>query len=286
MICLLFNRKGLKNTMSAYVIAGFFLLLTLVAGYLFLSHSIEKRRIQRQRLITALRARRNSFRDLATGFPTGFLSNDLTALLYRALIDCCEQLARLEPKDHSHEEQLALYTNLLSALKESTQQVRVRLDNPKQLKEAHSLLQELYKFVKQQFALKQINQVQTDAYTDQINRMLLQMTVDGHVFNARQAQQVGKVKLAIHFYQLGRKVLAAENAGHTFDKQIAQLDAVIAKLQEKVEIPTEQNGDTSNSDSDAIASKPKTSTIDTSISKEWKQFDEENEKWKKKQIYD
>ena len=286
MICLLFNRKGLKNIMSAYVIAGFFLLLTLVAGYLFLSHSIEKRRIQRQRLITALRARRNSFRDLATGFPTGFLSNDLTALLYRALIDCCEQLARLEPKDHSHEEQLALYTNLLSALKESTQQVRVRLDNPKQIKEAHSLLQELYKFVKQQFALKQINQVQTDAYTDQINRMLLQMTVDGHVFNARQAQQVGKVKLAIHFYQLGRKVLATENAGHTFDKQIAQLDAVIAKLQEKVETLAEQSGDTSNTDPDTIASKPKTSTIDTSISKEWKQFDEENEKWKKKQIYD
>ena len=272
--------------MSAYVIAGFFLLLTLVAGYLFLSHSIEKRRIQRQRLITALRARRNSFRDLATGFPTGFLSNDLTALLYRALIDCCEQLARLEPKDHNHEEQLALYTNLLSALKESTQQARVRLDNPKQIKEAHSLLQELYKFVKQQFALKQINQVQTDAYTDQINRMLLQMTVDGHVFNARQAQQVGKVKLAIHFYQLGRKVLATENAGHTFDKQIAQLDAVIAKLQEKVETPAEQSGDTSNTDPDTIASKPKTSTIDTSISKEWKQFDEENEKWKKKQIYD
>lgn len=285
MICPLFNRKGLKITMSAYVIAGIFLLLTLVAGYLFLSHSIEKRRIQRQRLITALRARRNSFRDLATGFPTGFLSNDLTALLYRALIDCCEQLARLEPNDHSHAEQLTLYANLLSSLKENTQQVRVRLDNPKQIKEAHSLLQEFYKFVKQQFTLKQINQVQAEAYTDQINRMLLQMAVDGHIFNARQAQQVGKVKLAIHFYQLGRKVLVAENASHTFDKQIAQLDAVIAKLQEKAKALTEQNGEASSPGPEA-AGPPKANTIDTGISKEWKQFDEENAKWKKKQIYD
>lgn len=267
--------------MSAYLIPAIFLVLIVIAGYLFLSHSIEKRRIQRQRLITALRARRNSFRDLATGFPTGFLSNDLTALLYRALIDSCEQLTRLESSDHTHAEQLALYTNLLSSLKENTQQTRVRLDNPQQIKEAHALLQELYKFVMQQSALKQINQVQTDAYTDQINRMLLQMTVDGHVFNARQAQQVGKVKLAIHFYQLGRKALAAENASHTFDKQIAQLDSVVAKLQEKL--------DSTNAEKAAAAPEEAAATAKTSTkeaNKEWKQFDEENAKWKKKQIYD
>lgn len=266
--------------MSAYLIPAIFLVLIVVAGYLFLSHSIEKRRIQRQRMITALRARRNSFRDLATGFPAGFLSNDLTGLLYRALIDCCEQLTRLEPSDKTHAEQLTLYTNLLSSLKENTQQARVRLDNPQQIKEAHGLLQELYKFVMQQSALKQINQVQTDAYTDQINRMLLQMSVDGHVFNARQAQQAGKIKLAIHFYQLGRKALAAENASHTFDKQIAQLDSVMVKLQEKLDsagaektaTPTEGQAATKSAAPDA--------------SKEWKQFDEENAKWKKKQIYD
>lgn len=267
--------------MSAYLIPAIFLVLIVIAGYLFLSHSIEKRRIQRQRLITALRARRNSFRDLATGFPTGFLSNDLTALLYRALIDSCEQLTRLEASDHTHAEQLALYTNLLSSLKENTQQTRVRLDNPQQIKEAHALLQELYKFVMQQSALKQINQVQTDAYTDQINRMLLQMTVDGHVFNARQAQQVGKVKLAIHFYQLGRKALAAENASHTFDKQIAQLDSVVAKLQEKLDSANAEKAVAAPEEGAATA---KTST--TEANKEWKQFDEENAKWKKKQIYD
>lgn len=264
--------------MSAYLIPAIFLVLILVAGYLFLSHSIEKRRIQRQRLIIALRARRNSFRDLASGFPTGFLSNDLTALLYRALVDCCEQLSRLEPKDHTHTEQLTLYTNLLSSMKESTQQSRVRLDNPQQIKEAHGLLQELYKFVMQQAALKQINQVQTDAYTDQINRMLLQMSVDGHIFNARQAQQVGKIKLAIHFYNLGRKALTGENASHIYDKQIAQLDAVINKLQEKETATNEQPKE--------AAKKADPQTMDKDSSKEWKQFDEENAKWKKKQVYD
>ncbi|HTF95503.1 MAG TPA: hypothetical protein VL995_05165 [Cellvibrio sp.] len=265
--------------MSAYLIPTIFLALILVAGYLFLTHSIEKRRIQRQRLITALRARRNSFRDLASGFPAGFLSNDLTTLLYRALIDCCEQLSRLEPKDHTHTEQLTLYTNHLSSMKENPQQNRVRLDNPQQIKEAHGLLQELYKFVMQQASLKQINQVQTDAYTDQINRLLLQMSVDGHIFNARQAQQVGKIKLAIHFYNLGRKALAGENGSHAYDKQIAQLDNVIAKLQEK---ENASSNEPSADETQPASAKPS----DADSSKEWKQFDEENAKWKKKQIYD
>jgi hypothetical protein len=266
--------------MSAYVIAIIFLALILLAGYLFLSHSIEKRRVQRQRLITALRARRNSFRDLATGFPAGFLSHDLIALLYRALIDCCEQLSRLEPKDPTHAEQLSLYTNLLATQKDNSQQARVRLDNPQQIKEALSLLHELHKFVMQQSALHQINQVQTEVYLDQINRLVLQMSVDGHVFNARQAQQVGKVRLAVHYYTLARKALAAENNGHGFDKQIAQLDSIIAKLQEKADVAPEGVETTA-----AAQAKP-AATADGSSSKEWKQFNEENEKWKKKQIYD
>ena len=266
--------------MSAYVIAIVFLLLILLAGYLFLSHSIEKRRNQRQRLITALRARRNSFRDLATGFPAGFLSHDLTSLLYRALVDCCEQLSRLEPKDPTHSEQLSLYSNLIATQKEGSQQPKVRLDNPKQIKEASHLLQELHKFVLQQSATKVINQVQTDAYTDQIKRLVLQMSVDGHIFNARQSQQVGKIKLAVHYYTLARKTLAAENNGHGFDKQITQLDTVIAKLQEKADALPE------GAEDKEVAAAQSKSTTEGGSSKEWKQFDDENAKWKKKQIYD
>lgn len=266
--------------MSAYIIAGVFLLLILLAGYLFISHSVEKKRLQRQRLITALRARRNAFRDLATGFPQGFLPSDLTGLLYRALIDCCEQLSRIEPNDPSHAEHLALYTSLLAAQKETSALPKVRLDNPQQIKEANFLLQELHKFVLQQSALNHINQVQTEAYTDQINRLVLQITVDGHVFSARQAQQIGKIRLAAHFYGLARKTLVSGNASHLFDKQIAQLDTVIAKLQEKAG-ETEETAAAGEP-----AATPSAQTTAQPSSKEWQKFEEENEKWKKKSIYD
>ena len=260
------------------------LALLLVAGYLFLSHTIQKRRIRRQRLLVALKARRNAFRDLATGFPKGFLPPDLNNLLYRSLVDTCEHLAQLEPKDPQHSEQLTFYATQLESQANSTNQPKVRLDNPEQIREARQLLQELHKFIAQQTALKLISNIQAEAYNDQVKRLVLQMGVDSHIINARQAQQVGKPRLAIHHYQLARKLLASENAGHGYDKQIAQLDTVISKLQEKANNSPET--DTPTTDSSSPAGDNKSAPADTNVSKEWQRFDEENEKWKKKKIYD
>ncbi len=192
--------------MYIYVIALVLLLVIAVAGYSFLNHSIEKRRVRHQRLVTALRARRSVFRDLATGFPGGFLSKDLMALLYRSLIDCCDQLSRLEPKDTTHQDQLAHYTTQLNELKDQAQTPRTRLENPQQIREAHQLLQELLKYVIQQGQQNLINSVQAQAYIDQIKRLVMQIAVDGHIINAKQSQAVGKIRLAIHHYGLAKKI--------------------------------------------------------------------------------
>lgn len=253
--------------------AIFLLVLLLIAGCLFLSHSIRQRRIRRQRLITALRARRNSFIDLASGFPKGFLPQELSIYLYRSLIDTCEQLSRIEPEDPQHSDQMAIYTSQLNAQQTGDFIQNVRLENPDQIREARKLLQELYRFIAQQASMNLVNPIQADAYADQIKRLVLQMTVDGHIFSARRAHQVGKVRLAIHYYGLARKLLAGENSGHLFDKQITQLDNAIQALEEraKTDITTQ------SSDMDQPASVE---------GKEWEQFTEQNEGWKKKQLYD
>ena len=261
--------------MSAYYLTGFFLLLLLVAGYMFLSHSLEKRRVRRQRLVTALRARRNSFKDLATGFPAGFLPKDLTSFLYRTLAETCEQLALLEPKDQQHQEQAAFYNSQLSAAQALDSNQRTRLDNPQLIKEARHLLQELHKFIGLQIKGGQVTQIQAGVYLDQINRLVLQMGVDSHIFNARQAQQAGKNRLAIHHYSLARKLLKGESSGQHFEKQIGQLDAVILKLEEKARAAGE-----------IAAAVPEAKDEQEGMNKEWESFNKESQEWKKKQIYD
>jgi hypothetical protein len=239
--------QGSERLMYIYGIALVLLLVIAFAGYSFLNHSIEKRRIRKQRIVTALRARRNVFRDLVTGFPLGFLSKDLMALLYRSIIDCCDQLTRIEPEDSSHQDQLAHYTTQLNELNNQEPSAKVRLENPQQIREARQLLQELLKFVIQQATQKLLNPVQAEAYADQIKRLMMQIAVDGHIFNAKQSQTVGKLRLAIHHYGLARKAMVSENSSHSFDKQIVQLDALIKKLEEKaasVTSDTEQKADT------------------------------------------
>jgi hypothetical protein len=261
--------------MYIYGTALVLLLVIAFAGYSFLNHSIEKRRIRKQRIVTALRARRNVFRDLATGFPLGFLSKDLMSLLYRSIIDCCDQLTRIEPEDSSHQDQLAHYTTQLNELNSQEQSAKVRLENPQQIREARQLLQELLKFVIQQSAQKLLNPVQAEAYADQIKRLMMQIAVDGHIFNAKQSQAAGKIRLAIHHYGLARKTMASENMSHSFDKQIIQLDALVKKLEEKAV--------TLANDNEQKADAPKQLP-----NKEWDKVKavEKKEDWKIKNLYE
>lgn len=260
--------------MSIYIISGILALLILLVGYAVISTTLEKRRVQRQRLLTALKLRERNFKYMITGLPAHFLSNDLNALVYQALIDTCEQLARLDSKDPSHQSDANIYTAQLGAIKQSSEKQRVRLESPAQIKEVRQHLQELLRFVTQQEARKQINAVQSAAYGDQIRRLSLQISVDGYITQAKQAQQLGKLRLAIHFFTLARKLLTSENASHSYDKQIAQLKAVIDKLEEAAtakgliaeETPHEEPQEGSG------------------MSKEWEQFGDDE--WKKKQVYD
>lgn len=266
--------------MSTYIIPSIIGLLILLVSYAFLSHSLEKRRVQRQRLLAALKSRERNFRYMMTGLPPQFLSHDLSTLVYRALIDCCEQLAKLEPKDPSHQADATLLSAQLSSLKPFSSEQRVRLENPAQIKDVRQHLQELHRFVVQQQMRQLINPVQAAAYTDQIKRLALQISVDSYVFQAKQAQQAGKPRLAIHFFTMARKLLVSENATHGYDKQIAQLHTAIKKLENALGSQTTVENTPHPEEGSELAP----THANTETDKEWQQFAENP--WKKKQVYD
>jgi hypothetical protein len=241
-----------------------------LASYVFISQSIEKKRVQRQRALMTLQTKRRNFMHMISGFPPGFLTSDLLGLVYRALIDTCEQLRVLEPKSPQHQDDVTLFTNQLAALPKNAAAQRVRMDNPQQMKDVRQNLQELQRFVIQQEAIRVINKVQADSYVDQIKRVNLQMGVDSYIYLAKQAQQIGKLKLALHYFGLARKLLVGENTGRAYDKQIGQLDVLISKLEEQTQTHKEPEA----AEPDPAASQ-----------KEWDSFNPEDS-WKKKQMYD
>ena len=262
--------------MSIYIIAIIVILFALLGSYVIITSTLEKRRLQRQRLLTALKVRQRNLQLIANGFPPHFISSDLTALIYHALIDTSEQLSKLEPGDSKHAEALQIHTRQLAAIKETSANAqRVRLNNAKQVKEIRQHLQELYRFVGQQEKLKVINKIQAASFADQIKRLALQSSVDEHVILAKQAQQVSKFRLAAHHYGLASKLLKAENSNHAYDKQIAKLATIIATLEARA-AGTDVNENTDNGGETPTAP----------ISKEWDNFGNDEDEWKKKQIYD
>jgi hypothetical protein len=260
--------------MSIFIVVIIVVLLIALAAYAFISQAIEKKRVQKQRILMTLKTKQRNFVHLINGFPPNFLTTDLLSLIYRALIDTCEQLSKIEPKEQRHQDDITLYTNQLDALPKNTVAQRARVENPQAMKDIRQHLQELQHFLVQQESIKAINKVQFSAYIDQIKRLALQMSVDAYLYHAKQAQQAGKLRLAIHYFGLARKLLTTENASRAYDKQIAQLDAIISKLEEKAQINGEPEVAAQNASSDEPADK------------EWDNFKTPEDAWKKKQIYD
>ena len=259
--------------MSITIIAGIIIIVSALVCYAYISQSIEKKRIQKQRILMALKTKQRNLLHLAAGFPAGFLSPDLQSTIFKAMVETVEQLANLEPQDPRHQDDITLYSNQLATLsKQNNPAQRPRLDNPQQMKEVRTHLKELESFIGLQEQGKSINKVQADAFRDQLKRLNLQMGVDAYLYHAKQAQQASKWRLALHFFGLAKKMLAAENSAHTYDKQIAQISSIIIKLEEKAQITPEV--ETSNKQTPDAA-------------KEWDNFEPQKEdSWKKKQVYD
>lgn len=250
-------------------------LLSALACYAFISQSIEKKRVQKQRILMTLKTKQRNLVHLINGFPPNFLTAELLSLIYRALIDTCEQLSKIEPKDQRHLDDITLYTNQLGTLPKNNVTQRARVDNPQAMKEIRQHLGELQHFLTQQEALKVINKVQLGAYMDQVKRLSLQMAVDAYLYHAKQAQQAGKLRLAIHYFTLAKKLLIAENTTRGYDKQIAQLEEITRKLEEKAQLTGEAPTPVAN-----------TATEDPAA-KEWEKFTPPGgDAWKKKQVYD
>lgn len=254
--------------MSLYIISGIIALLVLMVSYRFISYTLQQRKVQRQRLVTALKTRERNFKHMTSGLPVGFLPPELGSLVYRALITTAEELLRLEPHNSTHKVDVALYNTELATLKQSPPLQRVKLENLEHIKEIRQQLQELHRFILSQEASKHINQVQAAVLNDQVKRLILQITIDALTLQARQAQQLGKPRLAIHHLIQAKKTMEADNSNHQYDKFIQKISQRIETLEQQTASPSH----TDNAEQEPV-------------SKEWESFSEEDN-WKKKQIYD
>lgn len=263
---------------SVTVIIGIIVLLAVLVCYAFVSQAIQVKREKRKRLLAALNAQLRNFKFVLSGCPDGFLSKELKTLVLRSLIEVCEQLSKLAPKDPSFPQDLQVYTQQLTeAQRASTQTTQTKLESPQQIKDVKMSLEELHRFIFNLEGQGRLTRSQGDVFRNQIKQLVLRVTVDGYVLNGQTAKQAQKIKLALHYYDLALKLLIREGKAGTYADRIAQLKTITEELssqlsEEEIAAPLQ----TGNEEDQA------------ELDDEWNKFSEDSSDkiWKKKQVYD
>jgi hypothetical protein len=261
---------------SVVVITSLIVILAALVCYAFVTQTLAHRKQHRERLLGVLTAKVRNFRYMLNGFPQGFLPKDLTLLVQRSLIDLYEQLVDLDPGNNLYRQDLqSLSQQLNDTQRQARQQNPVSIENPQQIKEAKTCLEELHKFVFQLEAKGVVNRTNAEAYRGMIKQLVLQITVDSYLLSGRHAKSGGKVRLAIHYFSLAHKLLVKEGKNGQFDKKIAALQLTIQELEQHLieEEPT------------AIVQKVAPEE-EKAGEAQWNQFQSGDQSWKKKQVYD
>lgn len=256
---------------TVMIVSGIATVVVLLLAYAFIFQTIENKRKQQQRILSALKTRATNFKYMLSGFPENFLGQDLTVLVNRCMVDVYDQISKLDPQgDYAGE--IQHYTNQLAeAQRNPTTAQRVQFSNPAQIKDVRAHLQELHQFIEKLLRRNAINGNQAKTYSKQVQKLILQVSVDSYLLHAKQAQASKKLRLAAHYYGLAKKLLVRENGKQVYAKQIQQLESLIQQLENLIK----QEAATTP---EAVAEPVK--------SKEWAEYEKEEEGWKKKTVYD
>lgn len=263
--------------MFIFIVVVIVVLASLIC-YAFFTQTLEKKKKQHQRLVNALKVRSKDFSHMAEGFPPNFLPKELNVLIMRSLVDVLDQLVRLEPSEPQYAENLQQYKLKLQEAQTSSKTApREKIQNPAQIAEVKQLLGALNNFLGIMLKRGTINSKEHVAYEEQIKLVIIEMNIDAHIINAKQAAGIGKAKLAIHYYSLAKKLMLKGNEQKDFRAQIMEINEKIAGLQSQL----------ASEEAEQAVQISEATQPDKETEQAWEEFDnDEDEDWKKKSIYD
>ncbi len=262
---------------TASVIVVIVVILGVLVSYTFVHQTVQTKREQRLRLLTALKSRSRTFKFMLNGFPDGFLSKELKLLVQRSLADVSEQLSKLEPKDPQYLQDLQLVnTQMMETQRQTSRPESPMLENPQQLKDVRAALEELNKYIYKLEAKQTLPRNQAAAMKNQIRTLALQLTVDGHCLNGKQARQAGKVKLALHYYDLANSLIKREAKTEALKPRLIKIQQMLEQLNQRMQ---------EEQDLSPLSEQEQAEAED--VENQWDKFSSSKEEvWKKKNIYD
>lgn len=250
----------------AIVTTGLFVLVTVAITL----QTIEKNNKEKRRLEAALNSRARNFNYMLESFPDNFLNRDLQVLVCKCLLEVYEQLTRATPSNKEYKIQLERTQERLNTFASKPDNtIPVQLSDPAQIKEVQKLLTSLHGFISKLMASKRINTTEAKAYSKQINRLMVQASLDNVTRAIQEAAQNNKPKLVLHYHTVALDKMQKENSDGFYNPQIMAYQQKIAELEQQLGID-EQESQRRRAEADA----------------EWDKIDKPDDSWKKNAVYD
>jgi hypothetical protein len=260
-----------------YITIGIIAIIAALVCYVFIRQTIGERKREKERLNRVLAKRAKELLQLLGAFPDHFLPKELVVFVYRCIIDAYEQLTKLEPSENRHIESLKMHSSQLDVtLRNQGNAKAADLQSVNQINELRQYLNLLGSFLQKSLQRNQITPKQHAQYRQLVKEMIIRLAVNNYMITAKQALEIQKSKLALHYYDLAKKLLERETPSN-YQESMQTINQAMEPLLalEQAEQAAEIT-QTESTDANAAAPEEKS---------EWDDFQEDSG-WQKKNVYD
>lgn len=260
------------NTTAIITISIILVILAAIA-VMYIVQAKERAKIVRTRKINTLQDRQRRMQRLFSEIPPQYLNKELRSLI---LDKSLETLNKLKPfnVDPGIDQKITECQNLIEDVKQDRyKSVPINVITNEQSKEIAKLLEILYRFIDSERKKKKLDPKSAKKYQSYISYLISKCRADYFTEKAKSSIKDGKLRVAIHNYH---------NAVQEFTRIKDNPMAIKAINLYRTKI-RELDQEASQQTSEGITKQPEKKAPSN---KEWDEFMDEDDTWKKKNAYD
>ncbi|WP_417597392.1 hypothetical protein [Oceanospirillum sp.] len=258
--------------MSSVIILG--VVLSLALGLVFIVYSkqaAEKKRIEHIRYLRSLGDRARNLMFLMEEVPAHYLDQNMRIFLSRSVVELFQQQYEADPDDKvaKHLE------NAKQMLELATKNKNVSAVPVTDIQTANNVrrnLKLLHKHVSVQYQEKKISHAMAQGFLKQLRKAFTQTIIEVYISAGKKAEREMKHKIAALHYRRVISEMGKNNQGGDYTDQILATKRRVDELEESA-AKQEQQERLEGQQGDQLT-------------KELEKMVEEEDQWKKKQVYD
>lgn len=247
------------------LIAGGVLILLSIG---FISHGLERARIERARTIADLNARLKVCRTINAQLPGQHMSPELKVLLLGLEISLLEKLTRIDRKDDGARQMLESARQELSKPEITVSNQPLKMESEIQAKEARLMLENLHSLLVQAHKEGMLDKLTLQQWSAQIRQQLTATSLEVFEVLAKQGMRQGKPRVAKLQYERAIAYLHQQNNPALVD-QLLRFKELLKQASEAT-----------------VLSEQAASAESSELSAGLQELEKTDEEWKKKAVYD